>query len=352
MGIDAARVYQLATTVRTFGAGGSLCTLGVPTLRDTDAVNHGVLEAAGCPGGSSDPLFARLGFTHVESVDVSDFEGCTHIFDLNSRELPAPLRGQFDAVYNGGTLEHIFDIRSALRNIGEMLKEGGVVIHAGPVNGWVEHGFYQINPTLLVDYYFANRFDILEGYLVQYLPDAPGSVLVHPYMPGAFDHRPAEAYPGRWLFYMAFRKLAGSTTDAVPQQRSYAVIHDQTVHISSAPRLQRYTPPFRLDRGIPAPTPTLQRLLSAPVRMGGFEWVVHLPELSEIANTRGRNAASPLVLYEDGVPIGPPHARHDAIRTSGQGRYSHWQETLRFSPSRNDDARDHVYTVSFTPEMS
>ena len=54
------------------------------------------------------------------------------------------------------------------------------------------------------------------------------------------------------------------------------------------------------------------------------------------------------MLFEDGVAIGPPHAAHAAIRTLGSGRYSHWGEWVRLSPSRNDDARDHVYAYAMT----
>src|SRR5690606_17887488 len=107
------------------------------------------------------PFFERLGFDLVDSLDVSDFEGCTHLLDLNEPGVPQRLRGRYDALYNGGTLEHVFDVRNALRNIHDLLRPGGMVIHIVPACGWVDHGFYQISPTLLTDYYAANRFELL-----------------------------------------------------------------------------------------------------------------------------------------------------------------------------------------------
>jgi hypothetical protein len=51
------------------------------------------------------------------------------------------------------------------------------------------------------------------------------------------------------------------------------------------------------------------------------------------------DGASGLELYEDGnrLPLG--HAPHDAIRTLGQGRYSHWGRRLYFSAGDNSDPR-------------
>ncbi len=49
---------------------------------------------------------------------------------------------------------------------------------------------------------------------------------------------------------------------------------------------------------------------------------------------------SMLMVFEDGRPLGPPHAVHASIRTTGHGRYSHWaRESLYFSTSDNSDPR-------------
>ena len=78
-------------------------------------------------------------------------------FDLNEDELPERLVSRFDAVFNGGTLEHVFHVPNALTSITRMLRPGGVVVHVVPCNGWVNHGFYQISPTLMFDYYDGGR---------------------------------------------------------------------------------------------------------------------------------------------------------------------------------------------------
>ena len=52
-----------------------------------------------------------------------------------------------------------------------------------------------------------------------------------------------------------------------------------------------------------------------------------------------RDGASGLELYEDGVKLPLGHAPHEAIRTLGGGRYSHWGNFVFFAASDNSDPR-------------
>jgi O-methyltransferase len=69
----------------------------------------------------------------------------------------------------------------------------------------------------------------------------------------------------------------------------------------------------------------------------GHSFSVELPGSSgdNVQDLRG----SRLQLLEDGFQLGPPHAEHGEIETTGQGCYSHWGETLYFSASDNSDPR-------------
>lgn len=60
-----------------------------------------------------------------------------------------------------------------------------------------------------------------------------------------------------------------------------------------------------------------------------------------------RDHASWLVLFEDGVELGPAHATQDSIRALGGGKFSHWGSWLYFSTSDNSDPRSNArsYTV-------
>src|SRR5258708_36741284 len=62
-----------------------------------------------------DDFFRALGAKSVDAVDASDFEGATIIQDLNA-PLAAHLHSHFDAVIDGGTLEHVFNLPMAFKN--------------------------------------------------------------------------------------------------------------------------------------------------------------------------------------------------------------------------------------------
>jgi len=95
----------------------------------------------------SDNFFQFLGAKEIVSVDRSDFEGATLLHDLN-KPFPENLRAQFDFVFDGGTLEHIFDYPAALTHCLELVKVGGHFVSVTPAFGQMGHGFYQFSPEL------------------------------------------------------------------------------------------------------------------------------------------------------------------------------------------------------------
>jgi SAM-dependent methyltransferase len=109
-------------------------------------------------------LFKALGFTKIDALDFVDREGANFVHDLNI-PVPASLKAKWDVIYDGGTLEHVFDIKCAFANIHNMLKVNGIIVHELPVNGFVDHGFWQLSPTALLDCYSANDYQILEQWV-------------------------------------------------------------------------------------------------------------------------------------------------------------------------------------------
>lgn len=88
-----------------------------------------------------------LGATEVLAADASAYEGAELIHDFN-QPVPAALERQFDLILDGGTLEHIFDFPTAIRNCMRMLRVGGRLILFTPANNYFGHGFYQFSPEL------------------------------------------------------------------------------------------------------------------------------------------------------------------------------------------------------------
>lgn len=98
--------------------------------------------------GYCETLMEKLGLGQIEAMDFSDYEGATHIHDLN-KPVPETLWNRFDFIFDGGTIEHVFNVPMALENVFRMLKPGGRFVSANGMNGWPGHGIYQFNPELV-----------------------------------------------------------------------------------------------------------------------------------------------------------------------------------------------------------
>lgn len=173
MGISRGAIKLIAMALKDRARVGRVLTYGVQSIdgRRSDVIaamesaNSGSTTAVSERLGAVVPgepihqreLFSLLGFAATESLDCYGVESPTHIVDLN-RPLPPELIGRFDLVYDGGTIEHCFNAPQAMINVVSALAPGGRVIHHVPMNNWVDHGFYQISPTLFFDFYGANGF--------------------------------------------------------------------------------------------------------------------------------------------------------------------------------------------------
>lgn len=184
-------------------------------------------------------FFKMFGFEQVEAVDVSDYEGASIIFDLNAKLLPKELEEKFDYVIDGGTLEHVFSSACALENMSRMVKKGGYIVHQAPLAGWIDHGFYSISPTLFLDYYTANQWDIEQINVEVLLNAQPNKTDViysqdcrwfvsygklNEYIDAFRNNKPA------LLFCIAQRKKE-SKCDVYPIQGMYVEPHKKSVKI-------------------------------------------------------------------------------------------------------------------------
>ena len=101
-------------------------------------------------------LFRAIGAGRVDSLDISDYEGATVLHDLN--EPPPPeLRGAFDLVVDGGTLEHVHNVSQAFDNLIALVRPGGHIAMITPANNQCGHGFYQFSPEMIYRTFSAER---------------------------------------------------------------------------------------------------------------------------------------------------------------------------------------------------
>lgn len=115
-------------------------------------------------------FFKSLGFNDVQSLDYVGDEGATIVWDLNE-PVPDELHSKFDVIFDGGTLEHVFDVATVFKNIHAMLKPNGLIMHDNPTNNFVDHGFWQINPTVHADTYQINDYEIVDIFISVFSSD-------------------------------------------------------------------------------------------------------------------------------------------------------------------------------------
>lgn len=180
MGLDI-NCVQFLLAARKRGAGfDEILTLGRLVMNVYPAKMVKVLESAGLPAEPylqavkdntfAEPFFASIGAKTIDSLDASKYEGASVVQDLN-QPVPDALKGRFDAIFDGGTLEHVFNIPAALKNCMEMTKVGGRFYMHTCANNLCGHGFYQFSPEL-----FYRVFSEQNGFEVE-------RMVIHPLGP-------------------------------------------------------------------------------------------------------------------------------------------------------------------------
>lgn len=115
-------------------------------------------------------FFSLLGAQQIDSLDYSSYEDATILHDMNA-PIPDDLHQRFSVVYDGGTLEHIFNVPRALKNCMQMVQVGGHFMQVNVANNFMGHGFWQFSPELLFRVFSpANGFEIQTVLLHEVVP--------------------------------------------------------------------------------------------------------------------------------------------------------------------------------------
>jgi len=96
-------------------------------------------------------LFNDLGYNIVDSIDNSNYENATIIHNLNNPiTTPNELYNKYDFIFDGGTLEHIFNAPQVCENIINLLNIDGIYCSVVPNNNFSGHGIYQFSPDFFL----------------------------------------------------------------------------------------------------------------------------------------------------------------------------------------------------------
>ncbi len=161
MGIDG-NILQFLISVKRSGVDlGRVCTLGRQEVAMPAGQIRAILDRFGftpsdfdrlypwqSPPYFGEGLFTALGASSVTAMDNSAYEGASVLHDLNE-PLPPRLHQQFDTVFDGGTLEHVFNVPNSFKSVMELVKVGGHFISQTAANNFCGHGFYQFSPEFM-----------------------------------------------------------------------------------------------------------------------------------------------------------------------------------------------------------
>jgi hypothetical protein len=183
------------------------------SLHQVTACPDAVLES-----GWAEPLFEALGARIVESIDASSFEGATLIHDMNA-PVPHDWHGRYTLVFDGGTLEHVFNAPQAFKNCMDLLEVGGTFVQTVPANNYMGHGFYQFSPELVFQLFsHANGFEVVAVVLRE---DVNGGRSFAVTSPAAVRRRVQMTNPLPTLLCTIARKTHGVAHLSIPQQQDY-----------------------------------------------------------------------------------------------------------------------------------
>jgi hypothetical protein len=102
-----------------------------------------------------------LGAQSLRSIDCSPYQDASIIHDMN-QPVPAELHESCDVLYDGGALEHIFDVKQVITNYMTMVRPGGHIFINVPANNLFGHGFYQFSSE-----FFYRVFEPRNGFVVR-----------------------------------------------------------------------------------------------------------------------------------------------------------------------------------------
>jgi hypothetical protein len=150
MGIEIHAATFLRSEVRRGVAPGRLLTLGHQAVYMDGEAYRSLVASLGVKCRDTifaDDIFRGLGAKSMDVMDASSYEGANVLHNLNE-PIGRELVEKYDCVFDGGSLEHVFNFPVALKNCLEMVKVGGHFITITPANSQCGHGFYQFSPEL------------------------------------------------------------------------------------------------------------------------------------------------------------------------------------------------------------
>ncbi len=156
-------------------------------------------------------LFLAMGI-QVDFVDIVASRGMEIVLDLN-QPAPPELMDSYDVIYDGGTMEHCFNVGQVMKNLHAMAHMSGYIVHVNPLN-FFNHGFFNFNPTFYHDFYTQSGNRIASDFYALYGPVLASNVAALPAIKGGV------ATPDKSVI-LAVAQKTSSAAPGWPMQSKY-----------------------------------------------------------------------------------------------------------------------------------
>ena len=156
-------------------------------------------------------------FLDYRKIAAIDLHGTPDALKLDLNH-PLELGEQFDVLIDGGTAEHVFDVCQFFRTCHQVARPGGLMLHSLPFLGWLEHGFYNFNPTFFWDLAQTNGYAVV---LLAYTEMSPAKVVPLGSREQLLQMAGNAELGQTALLYAVLRKPAAEAEFRIPMQGVY-----------------------------------------------------------------------------------------------------------------------------------
>ena len=220
-----ALTYRQLECIRPLVHGATVLSLGYPDILVL-AEGSGLPEAPTAnihgdwrPLVSTRAVFSGLGAKIFDCIDYfPDTARGERFVDLNQPlTLEESCKG-YDLVIDPGTTEHCANVWQALVNATHYVGMGGHIVHILCTDGYMNHGFYQVQPTFFCDYYNENAWEIK-----MIAVDKQATTELHVFNPDMAWARPDKKHWefGEYMVWAIAQRKQCSTVGKLPIQTKY-----------------------------------------------------------------------------------------------------------------------------------
>ena len=111
-------------------------------------------------------LFELLGAQKVEALDITDYEQAEIIHNLNY-PMSQEHFGKYDYIIDGGTFDHLFDVKTAFENVTGLLNVNGTILMWNGASNFTGAAYLSYAPDFFYDYFIENEFSDVRVYLAE-----------------------------------------------------------------------------------------------------------------------------------------------------------------------------------------